>query len=254
MSASAQDHPNVLVIAIDDLRDELGCYGAAHIHSPNIDAVAASGVRFNRAYCQYAVCGPSRASVFSGLRPDSTGVTSNKFHFRDRNPEIVALPQLFKNHGYYTRGLGKILHNNMDDPPSWSEPYFFGEPRVYASDQYAGQLPGIDGIHEKNLRLPVLESADVDDDAYIDGTIADQAIHTIRRGWGTRPAVPVDDRVPQTSFAVQCAEEVLGSLLKRDSPARPQPVLAKRRSPVCVERLAIHTWIQRHAEARVDAR
>jgi arylsulfatase A-like enzyme len=181
LTVNAENRPNVLVIAIDDLRDELGCYGAAHIRSSNIDAVAARGVRFDRAYCQYAVCGPSRASVFSGLRPDSTGVTSNKFHFRDRNPDIVALPQLFKKHGYYTRGLGKILHNNMDDPPSWSEPYFFGEPRVYASDQYAGQVPGIDGIHEKNLQLPVLESADVDDDAYIDGTIADQAIKTIRK-------------------------------------------------------------------------
>ncbi len=178
---TAQDRPNLLVIAIDDLRDELGCYGASHIHSPNIDSVAARGVRFDRAYCQYAVCGPSRASIFTGLRPDSTGVTSNKFHFRDRNPNIVALPQLFKNHGYWTQGLGKNLHNNMDDPPSWSEPYFFGEPRIYASDQHAGQLPGIDGIHAKNLQLPVLESADVDDHAYIDGTIADEALKSIRK-------------------------------------------------------------------------
>jgi len=92
---AAESRPNVLFIALDDLRPELGCYGQTHIHSPNIDRLAASGVLFRRAYCQYPICNASRASILTGLRPDSTGVSDNRTHFRTKAPDVVTLPQQF---------------------------------------------------------------------------------------------------------------------------------------------------------------
>lgn len=118
--------PNVLFISIDDLRPELGCYGASHIISPNIDELANDALLFNNAYCQYAVCCPSRTSVLTGLRPDQTGVYSNREMFRDYIPNEKSLPQLFKENGYYTHAIGKVFHSNIfikdcDDTKSWSK-------------------------------------------------------------------------------------------------------------------------------------
>ncbi|MFP6901385.1 MAG: sulfatase-like hydrolase/transferase, partial [Opitutales bacterium] len=106
----AADQPNVLFIAIDDLRPELGCYGAKHVVSPNIDRLAKRGVLFERVYCQQALCNPSRTSLMTGLRPNTSGVTRNHAHFRTRNPNVVTLPQHFKNNGYEARGIGKLYH------------------------------------------------------------------------------------------------------------------------------------------------
>jgi iduronate 2-sulfatase len=131
---------NVLFIAVDDLRPELGAYGSRHMHTPNIDRLAARGLLFNRAYCQYSSCNPSRSSLITGLRPDSTGVPAGKQHFRQHVPDVVTLPQLFKQHGYETRAFGKLLHSvfdtafvgrDFDDPPSWSKPNWYGTPQYY---------------------------------------------------------------------------------------------------------------------------
>src|SRR6476660_5479470 len=121
-SAAEAKKYNVLFIAVDDLKPLLGCYGAAGVKSPNIDSIAARGLAFNRAYCQQAVCSPTRTSLLTGHRPDSTGVYDLQTHFRNAGlPDVVTLPQHFKNNGYHTQSLSKIYHGGYDDPPSWSE-------------------------------------------------------------------------------------------------------------------------------------
>ena len=124
-SLAGKAQPNVLFIAVDDLRPELNCYGASQIKSPNIDRLASRSTVFNRAYCQQAVCAPSRNSLMTGLRPDAMGIYDLYTFFRNKVPEVVTLPQHFKNHGYYTERVGKIYHTghgNQDDQRSWSQP------------------------------------------------------------------------------------------------------------------------------------
>ncbi len=134
-AAPPPDRPNVLFLIADDLNCELGSYGAAEMKTPNIDALAARGVRFERAYCQFPNCSPSRSSFLTGRKPDVTGVKVNPApthplspHFRERLPETVTLPQLFKNHGWYAARVGKLYHygvpkdigtSSLDDFYSW---------------------------------------------------------------------------------------------------------------------------------------
>ncbi|MCA8999286.1 MAG: sulfatase [Planctomycetaceae bacterium] len=177
---SADDrHPNVLFIAADDLRCDLGCYGHPLVKTPNIDRLAEQGVQFDRAYCQQALCNPSRASLMTGRRPDQLRIWNLTVHFRERFPEIVTLPQQFQNHGYFTQNIGKIYHNwrteIKGDPLSWSVPavLHFG---THGDDkpQVTGELP------PNHARDPKCECRDVPDDAYYDGRIADLAIKALQ--------------------------------------------------------------------------
>ena len=135
--------PNILFIAVDDLRPELGCYGKDYIESPNIDRLAARGMVFNRAYCQQAVCSPSRSSLMTGARPDTTKVWDLNTHFRKALPDVVTLRQHFKKHGYFVQGMGKIYHGGFDDPPTWSVPWQTPKAIKYAlpENRRAGSAP-----------------------------------------------------------------------------------------------------------------
>ena len=175
--------PNVLFIVADDLRVELGAYGDTEVISPHLDALAARGVLFNRAYCQQAVCNPSRASVLTGRRPDSIQVWDLVTRFRETSPDVVTLPEHFRKNGYVTRGVGKIFHNEvkvdpkrvpMSDPASWSSP------TTYASGAHWQDwvVPGDpSGPKQKG---DAVQALDVPDDAYFDGRIAAEACHALR--------------------------------------------------------------------------
>lgn len=174
---SLQNGPkmNVLFITVDDLRPNLGCYEDPVAISPNIDKLAEMGVVFNRAYCQQAVCNPSRASVLTGLRPDQCGVTDLKTNFREIVPNVVTLPQIFKNNGYITIDIGKIFHDGkyFHDSISWSSPEVYTP--IKKEDQYF--LPQ----NRKGGKASSTEFVDVPDNYYTDGKIADAAIAWINK-------------------------------------------------------------------------
>ena len=135
--AQEKTKPNVLFIAVDDLKPLLGCYGNTLVKTPNIDRLAKMGTVFLNNYCQQAVCGPTRASLLTGMRPDYTKVRDLKTKMRDMNPDIVTLPQYFMSQGYTTSGVGKIFHpscvDKKVDPQSWSVPFFFAKDSDYAN-------------------------------------------------------------------------------------------------------------------------
>ncbi|HEY6169395.1 MAG TPA: sulfatase [Verrucomicrobiae bacterium] len=112
---------NVLFIATDDWRPEIACYGAKGMLTPNVDKLAATGVKFDRAYCQFPLCNPSRTSMLNGRFPTTTGVMENTTHFRTAHPDWVTLPEHFKNNGYYAGKTGKIFHGSLEDTKSWTE-------------------------------------------------------------------------------------------------------------------------------------
>lgn len=178
LAASAPPRPNVLFIVADDLRAELGCYGSAEAKTPHLDALAGRGVLFERAYAQQAVCNPSRASALTGRRPDTLKVWDLKRHFRETLPEVVTLPQYFKQHGYAAVGLGKIFHNEsggaprfrFSDPVSWSEPPRFADGPHWRDWVVRGDPAG------PKAKAGAVQCLDAPDEAYLDGRIASAAV------------------------------------------------------------------------------
>jgi iduronate 2-sulfatase len=178
-AAPVADRPNVLFIAVDDLRNDLGCYGDDQVKSPHLDALAKRSRLFTRAYCQQAVCNPSRASLLTGLRPDHLRIWDLPTHLRSTTPTAVTLPQHFKNHGYFTQNIGKIFHNWRQklhgDPDSWSVPAVMH----YASHR-ADEPQVAEPIPLSLASDPRCECRDVEDDAYFDGRVAGLAIEALR--------------------------------------------------------------------------
>ena len=175
--------PNVLFIAVDDLRPQMGCYGDPYAVTPHMDRLAKRGMVFRRAYCQQAVCNPSRASLMTGRYPDTIKVWDLRTHFRKNMPNVVTLPQHFKNHGYHTECIGKIYHDPRPhrDKPSWSVPEqlaFTREVRgkYVLKDNLRIYQPGGRPGKEK---AAATECADVPDNAYIDGRVADKAVRRL---------------------------------------------------------------------------
>jgi arylsulfatase A-like enzyme len=191
VAADGADKPNVLFFAVDDLRPEFGAYGKAYIHSPNLDRLANRGVTFNRAYCQQAVCSPTRSSLLTGTRPDTTKVWDLETHFRKALPDVVTLPQHFKQNGYFVQGMGKLYHGGFDDPQSWSVPWespktghgAYGLPENNALTKRAPAASPKNTPKAKKgkaasrgPRGPAFESSDVPDNAFHDGALADMAV------------------------------------------------------------------------------
>ncbi len=192
--------PNIVFIAIDDLRPELGCYDSEIAITPNIDKLASKGLTFNRAYCQEAICSPSRASLMTGARPESINVIENFTYFRDANPNIVTLPQHFKNNGYETVHTGKIFHKPAfaDLDSSWSRTPAHDKMTIKRVNTPGGfALPENQQMFKQNRadviakygknaprnglgKGPAYENADVPDTFYEDGYNAELAIATLK--------------------------------------------------------------------------
>ena len=198
--AQVKKKMNVLFIAIDDLKPILGCYGDKMIKTPNIDRIAKNGTIFLSNYCQQAVCGPTRASLMTGKRPDYTKVWDLKTKMRAVNPDIVSIPQYFASQGYSSQGIGKVYDprcvDDQLDKPSWTIPFYKTNKIYYsaatgapADGQYQNPITKqlieegkgnavVDGNNigaKKNNIKPSIESENLPDNAYTDGANALQA-------------------------------------------------------------------------------
>ncbi|MGL5097613.1 MAG: sulfatase, partial [Planctomycetia bacterium] len=192
-AADKSAKPNVLMICIDDLRPQLGCYGDAIVQSPNIDTLAARGLVFDRAYCQMALCSPSRISLLSGRRPATTRIYNIGPTLRSKLPDVVTLPQHFKANGYHAASIGKVYHVGIDDPGSWSEPSVQGgKPRTSpataevvkkwrAERKAAGKDPNVTGPESQSSVIPTYESVDCADGDLIDGDAARLGVERLQR-------------------------------------------------------------------------
>ncbi|MGC3966105.1 MAG: sulfatase-like hydrolase/transferase [Pirellulales bacterium] len=197
-AAAEPTKPNVLLICVDDLKPILGCYGDKLVKTPNIDRLAARGLLLESAYCNQAVCSPSRNALLVGLRPQTLGIYDLATNFRKSAPDAVALPQQFKQSGYTTISIGKLFHvghGNVSDKDSWSEPPFKG-----GGVQYVNEANRVEARFEEkkvnakqaaamSLRGAAVEAGRCDDDAYVDGVAAFEAERRLE-GFAKTPEQP----------------------------------------------------------------
>lgn len=190
-SGNLNPKPNVLLLYMDDLRPQLGCYGQKQMQSPNIDQLAKEGVLFNNAYCNVAVCGASRASMLTGMRPTKNIFRDYKVFVQDDTPNAITLPQLFKKNGYTTISNGKIYHHLDDRMSDWDEiwrPYAFEEnpDGLAPTDWWQGLwrdylLPENILVYQTTNSGPAYERADVKDSDYIDGLMTQKVINDLEK-------------------------------------------------------------------------
>jgi len=184
LSRANADEPkaraNILLICVDDLKPLLGCYGNSTAQTPNIDRLAQQGVLFESAYCNQAVCSPSRNALLVGLRPQTLGIYDLATNFRRSAPDAITLPQNFQKHGYRTQAMGKIFHvghGNDEDAASWSAPHWHPKaPQYQLAESQAAKRQSNNGP-----RGTATESADVADEIYGDGQIAVEAISRMQQ-------------------------------------------------------------------------
>jgi arylsulfatase A-like enzyme len=193
---------NVLFIAIDDLRPQLGCYGNEQMQTPSIDQIADEGLLFDRAYCQQAICSPSRISLLTGLRCETTKIYGLKILKKDKLPDIVSLPAHFKNNGYQTLSIGKIYHHAQDDPEAWSKPPFRAMKGSGYITEEGKEIVTMNRKTNPNsgTKGPVSEAADVPDNGYSDGKLADRAIEELRAMNGKPFFLALGFRKPHLPF------------------------------------------------------
>ena len=227
---------NVLLIAVDDLRPALGCYGDPVALTPHIDRLAERGLVCKRAYCQQAVCSPSRLSLLTGLRPDEIGVWDLKTHFRAAVPDAVTLPQYFKGHGYFTQSIGKVFHGSgkpSRDPRSWTvAPQFdyVRDPKL----RYA-TLANLQG---EGLKRAATEAAAVDEKAYVDGLVCQAAIEALAMFDKQKPFfLAVGFRKPHLPF---CAPQKYWDLYRAAEIPLPRHATHPSRAP----EWAVRSWME----------
>ena len=192
-SAESTSRPNVLLVLVDDLKPAMGCYGDSVAQTPNLDALAARGMRFELAYCNQAVCAPSRFTLMLGSHSTSTGLYGLGSKLRQVIPDAVTMPQHFAAHGYRTESLGKVFHighGNEGDPISFSVPHFKEKVIEYVDPKSTdgGKLTREEAFFTNqqlgNIKaLPrgaAFESPEVDDTAYADGRVADETMVRLR--------------------------------------------------------------------------
>jgi uncharacterized sulfatase len=181
-----QKRLNVLFIAVDDMNNDLGCYGVPLVKSPNIDRLAARGIKFERAYCQYPLCSPSRTSLMTGKRPDTTKVFDLKTHFRKTIPEVQTIGQMFKANGYFSGRVGKIYHygnpgdigtSGLDDPATWDEVVNPAGRDKTALEKDVINLTPKRGLGSSMSFLPDKQGTD---EEHTDGKVATEAIKMLR--------------------------------------------------------------------------
>lgn len=242
-SMSLPDLPplNVVMIVVDDLRQQMGCYGDPDAVTPHMDALAAGGTTFMRAYCAQAVCNPSRVSVMTGRRPDTLRVWDLQTHFRTHSPSVVTLPQHFMQHGYLAECIGKIYHDPRShrDRPSWST-----EETLAFTNEIGGKYVLPENTRRYNpskgvQKVVATECTDVDDDAYVDGWVAKDAVRRLGElsaqerpfflGVGfRRPHLPFS--APKKYWDMQHPERI--------------GVVANPLPPIDVPQIALHPWTE----------
>ncbi len=217
VKSNPKNKPNIVFIVVDDLNTTLGSYGHPVVKTPHIDKLAESGLKFNHAYCNYAVCGPSRGSFLSGLRPETIGILDNRTPLQEVLNNRPTLPYLFKTNGYYTMSLGKVFHGSKEhnDPKAWDEIYGF-------STTETGKKGESRNMTEGALSWCWWQAAEGGDEDQADGQMAQKAVDFIKSDKDKPFFLAVGFHKPHDPFIAPKKYFDMYPLEKCDPPALPK--------------------------------